>query len=235
MLVDDLIAQAVSAALTSDAIQEKVKKSAEKAVSEAIDQAFGYGSEFRKGLADSISKVLPITREQDLATFAQAVREVVKLRLQTCASETAAEHVGSAIETLLPEERVIYIDEFRKAFLDKIKNDNPEHCDCHGDYEPEHTWEVERPDWSETTRFLYFGSDEGMSRYDAETSSLAFHVKGEIGRCYHAELRHKKDDRHRVVDDVRAIFAGPLYGFHSMLFRLATGLAVLNFGSKPCD
>jgi hypothetical protein len=233
MQLDKLVSDAVQSALTSEAIQAKVQAAAAKAVSEAIDSAFGYSSPFRKSLQESIAGVLPIVREQDLATFTHAVREVVKTRLQTVAHDTAAMHVGKAIDDLLPDEPVIYLEDLRESYADYLRQEAEGGCHCDGDYEPEHTFEVDKPDWSDKTRFVYFAEESGRDQYDACVSCLAFSLVGDVGRCYHAQLIEKKDARYRVSEDVRQLFAGPLYGFHSMLFRLATGLAELDFSRKP--
>lgn len=234
MELDKVVSDAVQAALTSDAIKEKVQTAATKAVSEAIDSAFGYNSAFRKSLQEAITQVLPITREQDLATFSQAVREVVKVRLQAVAHETAATHVGKAIDDLLPDEPVIFIEDLREEYVAYLKNEaRVENCHCEDDSEPEHTFEIETPSWSDKTRFVYFAEEAELSQYDSGVSCLAFSMNGECGRCYHANLREKKDTRHSVSSEIQKMFAGPLYGFHSMLFRLATGVAELNFSRNP--
>jgi hypothetical protein len=138
MTLEELIADAVKAALSSDAIKDKVQKATEKAVSESIDSAFSYNSAFRKHLGETIAGLLPVTHENDLARFSQAVREVVKLRLQTCASETAAAHVGSAIDALLPDDPIIYLSDFREAYRDFLREESrSEHCHCDNDEEPE--------------------------------------------------------------------------------------------------
>ena len=92
-------------------------------MSESIDAAFGYNSEFRKGIAKAIEEVVPIPKADDLALFANAVREVLQRRLANLASDTAREHLDELLKKILPDSREIAIDELKKAYIDKIKSE----------------------------------------------------------------------------------------------------------------
>ena len=225
--LDGLIADSIRNALNSDAIKQRVEAAADKAISEAISDAFGYSSAFRKGISECMKSVLPIPSAGDLAEFAHATREILQRRLSTLASETARVHLEEVIEKILPDAPIITLAELKEAYLDKIKRDVPESCDCHGEYEPEYTWEIERDRSaiSSLSKYwdLYFAPEEGASRYGSKTQSLRFKPNSEnplLDDCWNVSGFEEGMSKTRM-------FVGPLNGFDLMVWRLAVGTAKL--------
>ncbi len=217
--LDSLVTSAISDALTSENIAAKVKASAEKAVSESIDAAFGYNSEFRKGIAKAIAEVVPIPKADDLALFANAVREVLQRRLANLASDTAREHLDELLKKILPDSREIAIDELKKAYIDKIKSEASREYD-----DEEITWKIDKGNHDKYWD-LWMSPEDGASRYSGkDVVALRFrNVEGaadDIHECWHASV----GGNDKLVG---SLFSGPLYGFDAMVFRLATGTAKL--------
>lgn len=224
--LDVLVKNAINNAICSEAIVLKVEAAANKAITEAIEAAFGYSSEFRKGITEAIKSALPIVDVTDLATFANAVRSALQQRLANAASDTAREHLNEVLEKLLPEHSVISIDDLKSEYIDKIKDKaSSGHCDCEEEQDdPEITWVVEPSRDSSKYWDLWMSPEADASRYGGkDVVILRFRpVEGSNGlhECWHASVGGKD----RLVD---SLFAGPLYGFDAMVFRLATGTAKL--------
>lgn len=223
--LDSLVSEAIANALTSESIAKRVQLAAEKAVGESIDSAFGYGSKFRKGMEEAIRDVLPITKTDDLAVFANAVRVLIQRRLATLASETAAEHVGKVLDKLFPAGTDITIKELREAYVEKLKS-NASHSDCscdEGDYEPEYTWNEETGDHSKYWD-LWMSPEVDAARYSGkDVIALRFRPVGDspdLHECWNAHVG-------RTDMQLSSLFMGPLFGFDAMVFRLATGTARL--------
>jgi len=222
--LDVLVKNAINNAICSESIVLKVQAAADKAITEAIDSAFGYNSEFRKGITEAIKSSLPIVDATDLATFANAVRSVLQQRLANAAFDTAREHLNEVLEKLLPEHSVISIDNLKSEYLDKVREDASRgHCDEEED-DPEITWVVEPSKDSSKYWDLWMSPEEDAQRYGGkDVVILRFRpVEGSTGlhECWHASVGGKD----RLVN---SLFEGPLYGFDAMVFRLATGTAKL--------
>lgn len=223
--LDTLITEAITNAITSEAIAKRVQAAAEKAVAESIDAAFGYNSDFRKGIQRAISEILPITKVDDLAVFSHAVREVLQRRLCNLASETAAEHLGTVLESLLPDCTVISIDDLKQEYIDKLKESASRHdCSCEEDHgEPEFAWNEEHGNHDKYWD-IWMSPDPDASRYGGkDVVILRFRpIEGSDGlhECWNASVGGHDSK-------VGSIFCGPLYGFDAMVFRLATGTAKL--------
>jgi hypothetical protein len=222
--LDDLIAESIRNAISSDSIQAKVEAAADKAISEAISNAFGYSSPFRKGVEETIKSILPIPRAEDLARFADATRELLQRRLSTIANDTAKQHLEEVIEKILPDNPIVTFDELKEAFEEKCKDEiQTSSCECREDYDLEYTWEIERSSstYSKDYWDLIVSSEPDASRYGGKSQSLRFKaVDGttDLFECWCAD----------GFDGAKGkIFYGPLYGFDLMVWRLASGLAKL--------
>lgn len=225
--LDVLVKNAINNAICSESVVLKVQAAADKAITEAIDSAFGYNSEFRKGITEAIKSALPIVDATDLATFANAVRSVLQQRLANAASDTARVHLNEVLEKLLPEHSVISIDDLKSEYIDKIRDNasTRDHCDCDEEQDDlEITWVVEPSKDSCKYWDLWMSPEEDAHRYGGkDVVILRFRpVEGSVGlhECWHASVGGKD----RLVD---SLFQGPLYGFDAMVFRLATGTAKL--------
>lgn len=223
--LDTLVSAAITNALNSESIVKRVQVAADKAVAEAIDGAFGYSSKFREGIQKAICDVLPITKADDLSNFAQAVREVLQRRLANLASDTAREHLDTVLESLLPESSVITIDELKVAYIDKLK-DKASLGDCSCEEQPDEldiSWNIEKGNhdryWD-----LWMSPEEDSTRYGGkDVVTLRFrplYGTDGLNECWSASA-YGKDQL------AGSLFAGPLYGFDAMVFRLATGTAKL--------
>lgn len=221
--LDSLIQASITSVMTSESIAKKVYAAADKAVSDSIDAAFGYNSEFRKSIQKAIGEVLPITRTDDLAGFSHAVRTLIQKRLASLASETAAEHVGKIIESLLPEGTTISMEDLKEAYEDKLKSQASfSDCHCEDSDDIAFAWNIERASTGEYWD-LWLSPEEDASRYDKGVITLRFRpVVGDssLHECWHASAGGS--DMH-----INSLFIGPLYGFDAMVFRLGTGLAKL--------
>lgn len=224
--LDTLVSEAITNAINSDAIAKKVQASAEKAITETIDAAFGYNSPFRDGIKKAIGQVLPIANADDVATFGNAVREIIQQRLSRLASETAEAHLAKVIDDLLPESPVVTMKELREAYVDKLK-EQATWADCHcdeSDEDPEYTWQIDTGKSNDKYWDLWMSSEPDASRYSGkDLVVLRFRPVDDgsgLQQCWHARV-----DGH----DCKAgsLFSGPLFGFDAMVFRLATGIAKL--------
>lgn len=224
--LDSLVKAAISDAITSDNIAARVKASSEKAIAESIDAAFGYNSDFRKGISKAIAEVIPIAKADDLAVFANAVREVLQRRLANLAADTAREHLDSVLEKLLPESGIITIDELKKAYIEKIKSEeSSSDCSCEEyDGDPDITWQIDKGSHGKYWD-LWMSPEEDASRFGGkDVIALRFrnvdNCPEDIHECWNATVGGSD----KLVG---SLFAGPLYGFDAMVFRLATGTAKL--------
>jgi hypothetical protein len=224
--LDSLVKSAINDAITSENIAAKVKASAEKAVAESIDAAFGYNSDFRKGISKAIAEVVPMPKADDLSVFANAVREVLQRRLANLASDTAREHLDSVLEKLLPESGFITIDELKAAYIDKVKSEESRSdCSCEEyDGDPEITWQIDKGNHDKYWD-LWMSPEGDASRYSGkDVIALRFRNTGDdledVYQCWNATVGGNE----KLVG---SLFAGPLYGFDAMVFRLATGTAKL--------
>lgn len=224
--LDSLVKAAINDAITSENIAARVKASAEKAIAESIDAAFGYNSDFRKGISKAIAEVIPIAKTDDLAVFANAVREVLQRRLANLAADTAREHLDSVLEKLLPESGIITIDELKKAYIEKIKSEeSSSDCSCEEyDGDPDITWQVDKGSHDKYWD-LWMSPEEDASRFGGkDVIALRFrnvdNCPEDIHECWNATAGGSD----KLVG---SLFAGPLYGFDAMVFRLATGTAKL--------
>ncbi len=225
--LDTLVSEAIRNALNSDSIKERVQKAADKAVDEAIESAFSYSSQFRKQLKANIEQVIPLTNVNDVAVFAHAVRELLQRRLQNLANETAEKHLAEVFEMCIPDDPIITMEDFKKAYIKKLKEEasRESHCECEEieDDEIEYTWEHEQDKHTLFERYshLYFGPKSCLGQYDRETSSLSLKKSDAdptLLECYY----YRHDGK-----ETKLMFAGPLHGFDALVFRLATGLAKL--------
>lgn len=220
--LDGLVEQSIQNAIQSGTVAEKVQKAAEEAIESAISAAFGYRSEFRKGIEAAITQVLPVVNVTDLANFTNATRNVIQQRLGSLASETAEAHLGEVLDQLLPDEPVITLEQLREAFDDKVRSDaSMEDCSCEDPGDIDITWEIEESGRLSDYWDLVCAPEPDTSRYCGTVTVLRFKlVEGtsDLHECWHVSDR--KTEGH-------SLYAGPLYGFDAMVFRLATGVAKL--------
>lgn len=145
-------------------------------------------------------------------------------RLANLASETAAEHLNSVLNALLPGSTVITIDELKEAYVDKLKSeDSRSDCNCEEEYEPEFAWNI---DYENHDKYwnLWMSPDESASRYSGK-DVIVLRLKpvkesDNLHECWHVSM----DGNDKLAG---SLFAGPMYGFDAMVFRLATGMAKL--------
>lgn len=224
--LDGLVKEAIENAIQSDSLRGKVQQAADKAISEAIEQAFGYSSEFRRGITESVKSILPIVSAQELSVFAHATREVIQRRLANLASETSKAYMDKVLKDILPEEPVIDIKDLKEEYLSKLINDaSMEDCSCHDASEQmEFGWNIEQSANSEGYWDLWMNPDPDANRYDKNSVALRFKKSDQEGlhQCWMVSLG---TNHHEV--NIKSLFSGPLYGFDAMLFRLATGTALL--------
>ena len=193
--LDAVVADAVTKALSSESIGNRVQMAAEKAVGEAIENAFGYRGPFRESVKQAIEKVLPLVSSDDLTTFAHAVDSVVKQRLTTLANETAEKYVGELMDNMLPKDPVITLADLREAYVESVREKGRDDCDCHDyDDEPDITWEIEESDTLGVYFHLWFADTADVSRYSSESSWMAFRTDEETGlaECYAVTISGKQ-------------------------------------------
>jgi hypothetical protein len=226
--LEQLIASAIRKSLNSDKLAEVIQKAAAEAVSDSIKQVFSYNSEFRKSASAAIQAAMPIVREGDVAFFTHAVNELVKKRLASAAQKTAEENIGPVLDQLLPPSPVISLAEFKEAFVQKLRDQYASDHDCDSDDidddEFDYTWEVKQGSGDYWHLRISYESDE--KSYSTKNLNLAFspynpsaELSGSVlYECYHCYWSDSDVQWSRM-------FAGPLYGFDCLLFRIATKIA----------
>lgn len=211
-MLDTIVKDSMAAALEGEGVKEAVDIACKKAIESVISDAFGYNSDFRKQLKAKVEEVMPVVDVDDLAVFTSAVRQVVTASLTGLANEQAQKVVGGMLEELVPEGRVITVDDLESAFRAKISDYDE---DPDSEY-LEFLWELEN---SGVDGYfdLTCSEDENASRYSGKSTTLRFTKPDENGlsECYSAtfgDINISKDQP----------FVGPLYGFDAMVFRLYT-------------
>lgn len=232
--LDSLVQSAIRDALRAESLTDHVKKAADKAVREAVDGAFGYNSEFAKGLKETVKQVLPTTSADDLAEFSHAVRELIRRRLTNLASDTAKTHLDEVLSKILPDDPVITLDDLKVAYKKKLQEQISRNDLCHCEEVDEEyldfTWHVDTGNDSDvlTSRYwdLWMSPEPGASRYGGkDVITLRFkspfdQKDSDLFECWDASVGSNE----KLIG---SLFTGPLYGFDAMVFRLRTGTAKL--------
>ena len=223
--IDGLIKQAVHDAIQSPDLIKQVRKAANEAVQSAINSAFGYNSDFREGITETVKRALPTVQVDDLANFSNACREVIQRRLSNLANETAADNLNRVLERILPSEPVITMKELRDAYREKQSRGE---CRCHDSEYPEEydefKWEIDDSDMESSTGHywdLRIAPKLDASSYYGDSMLLRFRELKEtpgLSECWAAEVGKKGDK-------IGSLFMGALFGFDAMVFRLATSTA----------
>lgn len=233
--LDEMMKDAIKAALSAEDLHKKCQKAAEAAVAQAIESAFSRSSPFVEMVTKAVKDALPIVRPDELGEFAHAVRIVVQNRLLNLASETARQQMDMVLEKLLPDSRVITIEELREAFVDKVRNKQSiSDCECHdSDYEPEITWRTEFSGSVDGWFDLIISDEADASRYSGkDTISLRMKPSSEdkdLQECWYFSVGRSENL------STAKLFMGPLYGFDAMAFRLAVGTAKLAVTRKQLE
>lgn len=215
--IESLVAESIENVLKSDAISEKIKGAAESAIESAIREAFGHGSRFRKSLREKIDQAIPIVDVDELSWFSNAVMVVIRERLSRLSDETARVHVGKVLDELIPNSSVIELKDLKVRFSEKVKWDAM--IEAHGDCDDmDFLWREEKSEKSDYWDLL-ISTDPDAGPFDKETIRMRFRPSSDdhsIHECWHVNREYSG-----------TLFAGPLFGFDAMLFRLATGISKL--------
>lgn len=233
--LDSLMHNAIKVALSAEDLQEKCQKAAERAVAEAIDAAFARRGPFVEMVTNAVKDALPVVRPDDMSQFAHSVRLVVQNRLLNLASETARHQMDMVLKKLIPDSKVITIEELREAFVEKVRNEHSiAGCECHdSDYEPEITWRTEFSESVDGWFDLIISDEADASRFSGkDTISLRMKPSSEdkdLQECWYFSVG-RSDNL-----STAKLFMGPLYGFDAMAFRLAVGTAKLAVTRKQLE
>lgn len=233
--LDDMMKDAIKAALSAEDLHEKCQKAAERAISEAIDAAFSRRGPFVEMVTNAVKDALPVVRPDDMSQFAHSVRLVVQKRLLNLASETAQQQMDMVLKKLVPDSTVITIDELREAFIEKVRNKHSiSECECHdSDYEPEITWRTEFSESVDGWFDLIISDEADASRYSGK-DTISLRMKPSVEDKDLQECWHFSVGRSENLSTAK-LFMGPLYGFDAMAFRLAVGTARLAVTRKQLE
>lgn len=233
--LDDMMRDAIKVSLSAEDLHKKCQKAAEAAVAQAIDAAFSRSSPFVEMVTNAVKDALPVVRPDDMGEFAHSVRLVVQNRLLNLASQTARQQMDMVLNKLVPDSKVITIDELREAFIEKVRNEHSiADCECHdSEYEPEITWRTETSKNVDGWFDLIISDEADASRYSGkDTISLRMKPSSEdkdLQECWYFSVG-RSDNL-----STAKLFMGPLYGFDAMAFRLAVGTARLAVTRKQLE
>lgn len=207
--IEQIVADAVGAALSPEKLQPIITTNVEKAVKSAIDDAFGYRSPFLKLLEGKIAEAMP-TDIEDIGRYGDLVLKAVSAFI----NETQQDYIRNAIQPKLEGmlkklPSTMKLSELVKLLVEEFSQD---HLDSERDGSEQPTIIVRRSTgicsgyWH-----LHIDPKEGKSEYGCRIRADF----QDSGKCYSLKI----DDE----DMGRALLIGPTYNADALMLNIYTG------------
>lgn len=208
--IEKMVADAITAKLSPEALQPIIEKNVGEAVQSAIEGQFRYSSPFRKALEQHIAEHMPTTYAE-MGYFGKFVCEAVTAKLNGMMMEQAANMVTPMLEEItkpLPAE--MKISELLQMIFDDFNDRTEDYCETNS--EPTIIIRRSYPDSSVLRDYMDVSIDpeENKSR-SACKYKLDFDGDGKVTGV-------------RVGDEdiTKGLIAGRMYGISRTLLQLYT-------------
>lgn len=221
--IEKMVADAITAKLSPEALQPIIEKNVGEAVQSAIEGQFRYSSEFRKALEKHIAAHMPTTYAE-MGYFGKFVCEAVVSKLNGMMMEQAANMVTPMLEEItkpLPAE--MKISELLKMLFDDFNSTSEDYCETNS--EPTIIIRQTYPDSSVLRDYMdvHIDPEENKSRSSCKYR-LHFDGDGKVTGV-------------RVGDEdiTKGLIAGRMYGITRTLLQLYTQQVKVIFDRTDFD
>lgn len=221
--IEKMVADAITAKLSPEALQPIIDKNVGEAVQSAIEGQFRYSSEFRKGLEQHIAAHMPTTYA-DMGYFGKFVCEAVTAKLNGMMMEQAASMITPMLEEItrpLPAE--MKISELLKMVFDKFNGIYEDHHESND--EPTIIIRQSYPDSNVLGGYMdvCIDPEENQSRGSC---------KYQLGFDNDGHVTHVRVDD---ADITKGLIAGRMYGVARILLQLYTQQVKVIFDRTDFD
>lgn len=207
--IEQIVADAVTAALSPDALGPIITANVQNAVKKAIDEQFNYRSPFTKLLEESLQAAMPTTVD-GLNRYADLVNKTVVAIVDQHQQQHIAQAVAEKLEKMLkPLPKVMKLSQLIRKLMPSLK-------DAFGRDDSSHpTIIVERSDDSLTRDYWYLYIDPASNKYKYSCAFRAkFKDEGE-SECWALEINGEQVGK--------TLLLGPCYGADRILTQLYLG------------